>query len=389
MPSLSQPNAPLFRPLTIGNKLTLKNRIVMAPMTRNFSPGGVPGEDVAAYYRRRAENDVGLIVTEGVAIDHPAAVGDAGLRESAVPDMFGNEALAGWRRVVNEVHDAGGIIFPQLWHQGVMRLAGSGCNPEAESMRPSGIWGHPNRLTSSSDEYVKRMLPETRPMTESEIGDVIAGYARSAAFARDVGFDGIAVHGAHGYLPDTFFWAQTNKRTDKYGGDITARARFGAEVVRAIREAVGADLPVMFRFSQWKQQDFDAVVAETPREMEQWLGVLVDAGVDILDASTRRWHVPAFEGSDITVAGWARKLTGMPTMAVGSIGLAQDMYNRPTAGCAIATASLDPVIERMEQDEFDLIGVGRSFVADPAWAVKARTGEPFEPYTREALERLY
>ena len=380
---------PLFAPLRLNERMTLKNRIVMAPMTRNRSPDGVPGPDVAAYYRRRAENDVALIVTEGVAVAHPAAVGDAGLAEFAVPEMFGEAALAGWRRVVDEVHDAGGLIFPQLWHQGVMRREGSGRYPDARSMRPSGVWGPAGRRTSSDPAYLADVSGPTRPMTDSEIADVIAAFADSAAAAKAAGFDGIALHGAHGYLFDTFFWSETNRRDDHFGGDIVGRSRFAAEVVRAVRTAVGPDLPIMFRFSQWKQQDFDAKVADTPAELERWLGVLVDAGVDILDPSTRVFDTPAFDGSDVSLAGWTRLLTGKPTMAVGSIGLEKDLYAAMTPGHGIAGCNLDRVMARFDRGEFDLIGVGRSLVADPAWAVRARAGDAFKPYTLDDLATLY
>lgn len=380
--------SPLFQPLRLGEHLTLKNRIVMAPMTRNRSPDGVPGPDVAAYYRRRAENDVALIVTEGVAVAHPSAVGDAGLAEFAVPEMFGDAALAGWRRVVAGVHGAGGLIFPQLWHQGAMRRAGSGRYPDAPSMRPSGVWGPPGRRTSSARAYLADVSEPTRPMTESEIADVIAAFAESAAAAKSVGFDGIALHGAHGYLFDTFFWSDTNRRVDQFGGDIVGRSRFATEVVRAIRRAVGPDLPIMFRFSQWKQQDFDARIAGTPTELERWLGLLVDAGVDILDPSTRVFDTPAFEGSDLSLAGWSRKLTGKPTMAVGSIGLEKDLYAQLAPGEGIATGNLDRVMARFDAGEFDLVGVGRSLIADAGWAVRARQGEAFKPYTYEALATL-
>src|SRR5205823_4076329 len=115
---------PLFRPLALRG-LQLGNRIVMAPMTRSFSPGGVPGEDVAAYYRRRAEGGTGLLITEGVGIAHASALGDAGLGENDLPHLYGDAALAGWKRVVDAVHAAGGAIVPQLWHQGVLREPGS------------------------------------------------------------------------------------------------------------------------------------------------------------------------------------------------------------------------------------------------------------------------
>ena len=381
--------SPLFRPLRITASLTLPNRIVMAPMTRNFSPGGVPGPDVAAYYRRRAENSVGLIVTEGVAVAHPAAVGDAGLLESAVPDMFGEAALDGWRHVVEQVHAAGGLIFPQLWHQGVMRLEGSGRFPDAPSMRPSGIWGPPGARTSSSAAYVASMLSPTRPMTDGEISDVVDAFTVSAVNARNVGFDGIALHGAHGYLFDTFFWPQTNRRTDGFGGDIIGRTRFATAVIGAIRAALGPEFPIMFRFSQWKQQDFDAKIAATPAELETWLGLLIDAGVDILDASTRVFDTPAFESSPMSLAGWTRKLTGVPTLAVGSIGLKRDLYSGPTEAAGIGVTDLARVITLMNQGEFDLVGIGRSLVADPAWAVRARESAPFLPFAASSLATLY
>ena len=130
--------APLFQRIQVRG-LALANRVVMAPMTREFSPDGVPGDDVVAYYRRRAEAETGLIITEGVGIDHPAALGEAGLGEADIPHLYGDQALAGWGRVVDAVHAAGGKIIPQLWHQGVMREQGTGPHPEAPSVRPSGL----------------------------------------------------------------------------------------------------------------------------------------------------------------------------------------------------------------------------------------------------------
>ena len=226
-----------------------------------------------------------------------AARGEAGLGEADIPHLYGDEALAGWRRVVDAVHAAGGRIIPQLWHQGVMREPGTGPHPEAPSMRPSGLWGPTGRQTSIAQDYVARVSAPTVPMTENDIADVIAAYARSAVRARDAGFDGIAIHGAHGYLVDTFFWAETNHRTDRWGGSIADRARFGAEVVRAIRLAVGADMPIFFRFSQWKQQDFRARLATTPAELEQLLTPLAEAGVDVFDGSIRYFNRAEFDGS--------------------------------------------------------------------------------------------
>jgi len=160
--------APLFEPYALRG-LKLANRIVMAPMTRGFSPSGVPGDDVAAYYRRRAEGGTGLIITEGVGVDHPAALGGSGVDGDNVPHMYGGDALAGWKRVIDAVHAAGGVIIPQLWHQGVMRETGTGPYPDAATVRPSGIWGPLDKQRTVTDGYMETVARQPgEPMTESE-----------------------------------------------------------------------------------------------------------------------------------------------------------------------------------------------------------------------------
>lgn len=377
---------PIFRPLTVRGA-TLRNRIVMSPMTRMASPGGVPSEPMDAYYRRRAEHDVGLIVTEGIGVDHPTALGAGSLGEADMPELHGDAALARWGEIVAGVHRAGGVIFPQLWHQGPIRTHRTGPYPDLPSARPSGLWGPEGGFTTAQQPYLDQMLAPTEPMTDEDIVDVIAGYARSAANARSVGFDGIAIHGAHGYLPDAFFWHETNRREDRWGGAaLRERARFGAELVKAIRAEVG-DVPIMFRYSQWKQQDYEGRLAQTPAELEQLLGALADAGVDIFDASTRYYHHPAFEASPLTLAGWTRKLTGRTTMAVGGIGLADELKNS-FAGEVGAVNNVPDVEQRIEAGEFDLVGVGRSLIADPEWAEKVRAGEPFLPFHPRVLASI-
>jgi 2,4-dienoyl-CoA reductase-like NADH-dependent reductase (Old Yellow Enzyme family) len=379
--------APLFTPLTIRG-LTLRNRIVMSPMTRGFSPLGIPGTDVASYYGRRAEGETGLIITEGVGVDHPAALGDAGLKEANLPHMYGEGALAGWRAVVESVHAHGGHIFPQLWHQGVMRKAGTGPHPQAPSCRPSGLWGPVGRTNSLSADDVKEFVVPTRPMTESEIADVIAAYGRSAANAVAVGFDGIAIHGGHGYLPDSFLWAETNHRTDRWGGDRRRRSEFPAEVVRTIRAAIGPRRPIVFRFSQWKQQDFRARLADTPQELEEVLGPIADAGVDVFDASVRYFNRAEFPGSPRNLAAWAKALTGKLSMAVGGVGLDKGFYDSKREGGAAASYNFESLMERFARGEFDLVAVGRSLLHDPQWTRKVRSGEQLGTFSEESLQVL-
>ncbi|MGF6598494.1 2,4-dienoyl-CoA reductase-like NADH-dependent reductase (Old Yellow Enzyme family) [Paraburkholderia sp. GAS448] len=379
--------APLFTPLPVRG-ITLANRIVMSPMTRGFSPDGRPGPDVASYYQRRAEGETGLIITEGVGIDHPSALGEAGLGENSIPMLAGAESVEAWRCVTDAVHASGGVIFPQLWHMGPMKEANTGPVPAAPPMRPSGLWGPTGRLSSLDAGYLTRVSAPTRAMTDEEIADVIAAYRRSASYAKVAGFDGIAIHGGHGYLIDSFLWSETNQRIDIWGKDRTARTRFAAEVVREIRAEIGAAMPISFRFSQWKQQDFKARLANTPAELEQTLAPLAEAGVDIFEASTRYFNRAEFEGSDMNLAGWAKKVTGKLSMTVGGIGINKGFYDSMAGSETVAQHDLTPLLERFLRNEFDLIGVGRSLLHDAHWARRARLGEPFLGFSTDSLTRL-
>jgi 2,4-dienoyl-CoA reductase-like NADH-dependent reductase (Old Yellow Enzyme family) len=379
--------APLFTPLRV-REVTLANRIVMSPMTRGFSPDGLPGPDVAAYYQRRAQGETGLIITEGVGIDHPSALGEAGLGENSIPTLSCAASVGAWRRVTDAVHSSGGVIFPQLWHMGPMKEANTGPVPAAPPMRPSGLWGPAGRQTSLDAGYLTRVSAPTRPMSDEEIADVIAAYRRSASYAKGAGFDGIAIHGGHGYLIDSFLWSETNQRVDAWGKDRTAKSRFAAEVVREIRAEIGNAMPISFRFSQWKQQDFKARLATTPDELEQILAPLAEAGVDIFEASTRYFNRAEFEGSEMNLAGWAKKLTGKLSMAVGGIGINKGFYDSMAGAQTLAQPDLTPLLARFMRGEFDLVGVGRSLLHDAQWARRARTGEAFLGFTTDSLTRL-
>lgn len=343
----------LFTPFQ-NPKLTLANRLVMAPMTRSQSPGGIPGQNVVDYYRRRAEGEVGLIITEGTTIGHPVASND-----TSIPEFHGDAALAGWKKVVEAVHAAGGKICPQLWHMGAQREKGKGPNPELESIGPSGL----NTMGEQT----------ARTMTQQDIDDVIAAFVKAAVSAKALNFDGIELHGAHGYLLDQFFWEGQNKRDDKYAGSVAARTRLAVELVEAIRHEVGADFPIILRFSQFKIPVYDAKIAETPQALEEFLTPLVDAGVDIFHASTRRFWEAEFADSDLTLAGWTKKLSDKPTIAVGSVGLDVDFMSS-FGGAESKLTGLDNLLTRLEQEEFDLVAVGRALIGDPDWGKKVHQG---------------
>lgn len=364
----------LFTPFTVRG-MTMPNRVVMAPMTRSFSPEGVPGENVVDYYKRRAESNVGLIVTEGTVVDRPGSGNDPNY-----PKFYGDDSLAGWKAVADAVAKTPGKIAPQLWHVGMVRKPGTGHNPDAKSDSPSGLT-HTGKSVASAP-------------TDEEVADMVNSFARSAGYAKDLGFDAIEIHGAHGYLIDQFFWGVMNAREDKYGGGLSERATFAAEIIKACRKAIGDDMPIILRFSQWKQQDYTARLADTPQKLEAFLNVFADAGVDVLHCSQRRFWEPEFpeqaENAHLNLAGWAKKLTGLPTITVGSVGLDGDFFEA-FQGKGAPAASLDELFERMDKGEFDLVAVGRALLQDPHWATKVKEGrfDELTSYDGKALATLY
>ena len=356
---LNRSTEALFRPFELKG-LALENRIVMAPMTRSHSPEGVPGADVAAYYRRRAEGGVALIITEGTYVDDPLAGFDPN-----VPRFYGDRALEGWRRVAEQVHAAGGRIFPQLWHVGMVVSPNVELKPGVVPISPAS-------------------------MTQADIDAVIEAYADGAQSAQELGFDGVELHGAHGYLIDQFFWNVTNERTDKYGGDLVSRTRFAAEIIAEVRRRVGPDFPVVLRYSQWKLRDYEAKVARTPDELDRFLRPLVDAGVDAFHCSTRRFWEPEFPESDLNLAGWTKKLTGKPSITVGSVTLNEDLMTSFGASGTAGVSGIDNLLDRLERDEFDLVAIGRSLIVNPEWPGIVRKGALNEllPFNRAVLSEL-
>jgi 2,4-dienoyl-CoA reductase-like NADH-dependent reductase (Old Yellow Enzyme family) len=362
--------SPLFVPFQSKN-LSLQNRVVMAPMTRSKSPDGIPTEDVATYYRRRAEGGVGLIITEGTTVGRPGASNDPN-----IPNFHTEPSLEAWRRVVGAVHAAGGKIAPQLWHMGMVRKPGTGPYPEGPSDGPSGLSGSGKQVAE--------------PMSESDIADTIAAFAAAAGRAKELGFDAVELHGAHGYLLDQFFWEQSNRRTDAYGGDLIRRTRFASYIVQAVRRQVGPDFAIILRFSQWKQQDYAARLATSPTELAAFLEPLTAAGVDIFHCSTRRFWEPEFEGSSLNLAGWTKNITGLPTITVGSVGLKGNDFIHAFKGESAEVGELGELEERLRKNEFDLVAVGRALISDPQWPAKVRDGRfgelaPFSPASLATL----
>lgn len=329
---------------------------MMAPMTRLQCEGGVAGASVRNFYLRRASAGVPFIMSEGITVDHRSASPNVN-----APSLSTIAQRESWSKLLAGIHDAGAKMGCQLWHSGTIR--------KPDEAPHSGT---PNFVISAEEDSAEPAA------TEEDIQDVADAYVRTAKFAIEVGFDALEIHCAHGYLLDLFLWGQANKRTDFWGGSTPAeRSRFPLEVVRQVRAAVGNEVPIFARFSQWKQQDFEARLWRNPAELESVMGAFDASGVDIFDCSLRRFWEPEFEGSDLNLAGWVKKLVGKPTVAVGSVGLTGDFMTAFLSEGA-EVAKIDALRSRLERSEFDLIAVGRALMNDPLWLSKIREGRHLE-----------
>jgi len=189
-------------------------------------------------------------------------------------------------------------------------------------------------------------------------------------------------------LIDSFQWGETNRRTDRWGGHAAESTRFAVELVKRCRLAMGEDKPVISRFSQWKQQDFRAKLAETLQDLETILGPLADAGVDLFDASVRYFDGPAFKGPDLTLAGWAKKLTGKLSGAVGGIGFNKGISDTLSNETTPKANNMPFVLKRFEAGEFDIVSIGRALLHDPLRLRKARLGTTLPAFNPDSLKYL-
>ncbi len=221
----------LFEPAQAGD-IVLANRIVMAPLTRNRSPGAIPNNLNATYYEQRAT--AGLIVTEGTPISQQ------GQGYADVPGLYKREAIAGWKQVTDGVHSAGGKIVAQIWHVG--RISHVSLQPHGgQPVAPSAIPAKSKTYIINDDGTgAFAETSEPRALTIDDIGLILEDYRSGARAALEAGFDGVEIHAANGYLIEQFLKSSTNQRTDDYGGSIENRARFLLEVVDAVAEEIGA-----------------------------------------------------------------------------------------------------------------------------------------------------
>ena len=341
----------LFDQVQLNDTLTLNNRLIMAPMTRCMADDNlVPTQDMADYYARRASS--GLIITEATQIRADAQ------GYPNTPGIYTPEQIQGWRKVTDAVHAKGGKIFVQLWHTG-------------RAAHPHFFGGE---VLSASDVRLEGTVPRMReleyvtpkPATKADIEQLVADFAQAAANAIDAGFDGVELHGANGYMLDQFLHFDTNKRTDEFGETPQNMSRFPLAVVDAVAQRIGADRTAL-RITPGAYFNMQA----DPRDREVFEYLLIE----LEQRDLAYLHLGLFDD-------------GMQFDFLG--GSATDFvrarYTKPLIG--VGGYSAETGSEAIDQNRFDLLAIGRPFIANPDFVQKVKAKQPLVEYSEEMLAAL-
>lgn len=342
----------LFESYKLNDAITLNNRILMAPLTRCMADADlVPTEDMVAYYARRAE--AGLIITEATII-RPDGQGYPN-----TPGIFTQTQIAGWRKVTDAVHAKGGKIFVQLWHTG--RVAHPHFFGGGDVLAPSA-----QKIEGSVPRMRELIYVTPKPATREDIQGLVRDYAKAAENAMEAGFDGVEIHGANGYLIDAFLHHDSNRRTDEYGGSPANMARFALEVVDAVIARIGKDRTGL-RLSP---------------------GAYFNMATDSRDRAVFDYLLPELEKRDIAFVH-----IGIfdDSMEFDYLGGRASSYVRAHYGktlVGVGSYSAQSASEAIAADKFDLIAIGRPFIANPDYVARVRASEELVPYSDEMLATL-
>lgn len=335
-------NSPLLSPVTLGD-LTLKNRIALAPMTRaRAGKERMPNTIMAEYYTQRSA--AGLLLTEATTISPQGN----GWNES--PGIYTDAMIAGWRLTTDSVHAAGSTIFLQMWHCG--RASHSSFHNGAPAVAPSTI--------KLNGEYVhtpigKQPYETPRALETDEVVEVVKDYAQAAAAAKSAGFDGVEIHGANGYLIDTFLQSKTNHRTDQYGGSATNRCRFLTEIVEAVTQEwpanrVGVRISPNGAFNDMGSPDYREQFLTVAKLLEPY-GL---AYLHVMDGLGFGFHGL---GEAMTLGEFREVFT---SKLIGNCG-----YDLATAEKAVADGAAD------------MIAFGRTFISNPDLVARIANDYPW------------
>jgi N-ethylmaleimide reductase len=349
----------LFSPLQLG-AIKLKHRVVMAPLTRSRSiqPNSVPGELMLEYYRQRA-SEGGFIISEATNI----SVTSRGWL--GAPGLYSDDQVQGWKRIVDAVHDKGGLMFAQLWHTGRsshVQLTG-GAAPVSASVDPS-YWQEPAYRTSTPEGWIPPS--PHRALETGEIIDIVRDYRQAAERAKQAGFDGVELHGANGYLIDQFLQDGSNKRTDEYGGSIENRARLAIEVVTALVSVwdgsrVGVRIGPRGSFNAMSDSNPDALFDYTAEQ----LNAFNLAYLHIVEPRVRG-NTLIHENQGPTASARLKRIFKGPLIAAGG-------FEPETAEGAVA------------QGIVDAVAFGRYFVSNPDLPQRIKNHLPLSDYDRDTF----
>jgi 2,4-dienoyl-CoA reductase-like NADH-dependent reductase (Old Yellow Enzyme family) len=324
------------------NGFTLKNRLGVAPMTRMSSVAdSIPRQDVLDFLVRRAERGAALVFSEALVTDYESAQGYPGQAR-----LLTQRQIDAWKKVTDAIRAQGSVSIMQMFHCG--RVAWPEVNPAGRIIAPSPVT--PRQKNPLTDNPYP--VPDT--ISRFDIQHVIQGFVETAKGAVAAGFDGIEVHGAHGYLISQFLSSYSNHRRDDYGGPFENRYRFANEVVAAVRAVVPADRLLTVRISNWGVVDPDVSLFETREEWQALIERLSAEPIDAISLSTYDFQAKGFD-TDKTICQLTREVTDLPLMICGKI------HDRSTAEAALQDA--------------DVVLSGKSFLLNPDFVEDVRAGK--------------
>ena len=345
----------LFQPLTMGTQ-TLKNRIIMAPLTRlrAVEPGDVPTALAGEYYAQRS--GAGLVITEATQVSFQAK-GYAG-----APGLHTQDQTTAWKTIVDDVHSKGGKIVVQLWHTGL--VAHKSVQPDGEApISASNVdVGVRTTLRDSEQQAIRVDATPPRPATLAEIKQVISDFAQATKNAREAGFDGVEIHGAHGYLLHQFWVEQTNKRDDEYGGSRENRARLTLEVIDACIDAWDND-HVSIRVSPLGS--FNNVEAGYDEDESIWMIEQINKR----DLMYLHLSEPDWAGGTPYSDGFRQRIReAFDTMIIAAGGYTADKAEK-----------------NVKAGYIDAVAFGRDYIANPDLAERIRQDKPLNKQHAETF----
>lgn len=349
------PNDPIFTPMQLKG-FRLRNRLGVAPMTRMSSPGdSIPRRDVLEFLVRRAKNGAALVYTEAIVTDYESAQGYPGQAR-----LVTQRQIDAWRPVTAAIREAGAVSIMQMFHCG--RISWPEINPAGRTIAPSPL------VPQDHNHFTGKPYPVPDEMSSFDIEHVILGFVETARGAMLAGFDGVEIHGAHGYLISEFLSPSTNQRTDLYGGSVPNRCRFLHDIIQAVSPVMPQDRLLTVRLSDWGVVDVHLSLFGALEAYQETIRLVSREPIDAISVSCYDFRKQAF-GAGKNMARITREATDLPIMICGKI------HDRATAQEALQDA--------------DIALSAKSMLLNPDWVEDVRQGKPLPLYASKEADIAY